>query len=99
MVFAQINYATDKVVRVIVAEQPIVDNRAGIWVQYDPELHLNYPGPGFSFDKALSQFIPVKDFSSWVLNEETCKFDPPFPMPQDENNYRWNESNADWEVI
>ena len=39
-------------------------------------------------------------FSSWVLNEKTCIFEPPLPHPQDDKMYRWDESVVSWvEVI
>lgn len=35
-------------------------------------------------------------YPSWVFNEETCQFEPPFGPPQDGKSYRWNEEVVNW---
>tara|TARA_R110000744_G_C18910427_1_gene510470 strand:+ start:81 stop:488 length:408 start_codon:yes stop_codon:yes gene_type:complete len=34
--------------------------------------------------------------TSWVFNEETCSYDPPFPRPDDGAWYAWNEETTSW---
>lgn len=57
----------------------------------------NYAGPGFLYDEARDAFIPPKEFASWTLNEETCRWESPVPYPTDGKYYRWNESNQSWD--
>lgn len=56
----------------------------------------NYAGIGYSYDPQRDAFIPPKPFNSWVLNETSCLWDPPTPMPQDGKMYRWDEPTTSW---
>jgi hypothetical protein len=74
-------------------------------------LRKNFAGIGYTYDKDKDAFIPPKPtfntelgtitFNSWVLNESTCLWEPPIPMPTDtlpENHYYiWNESITNWD--
>lgn len=55
------------------------------------------PTIGYYFDEARLAFIPPKPYASWVLNEETCRWDAPTPKPDDGKQYRWNEATIGWE--
>ncbi len=59
----------------------------------------NYAGIGYSYDPQRDAFIPPKPFNSWVLNETTCLWDPPTPMPTDGKMYRWDEDTTSWVEI
>jgi hypothetical protein len=59
----------------------------------------NYAGIGYSYDPQRDAFIPPKPFNSWQLNETTCLWDPPTPMPTDGQMYRWDEDTTSWVVI
>ena len=59
----------------------------------------NYAGIGYSYDPQRDAFIPPKPFASWVLNETTCLWDPPTPMPTDGKMYRWDEDTTSWVEI
>jgi hypothetical protein len=99
-----------KVVQVIVAEpeffQTFVDTSPGEWIQTSynthggqhPEgrpLRKNYAGIGFTYDRTRDAFIPPKPYASWTLNEDTCLWDAPTPMPTD-GVYTWDESTTSW---
>ena len=56
----------------------------------------NYAGIGYSYDPQRDAFIPPKPFASWVLNETSCLWDPPTPMPTDGKMYRWDEDTTSW---
>jgi hypothetical protein len=56
----------------------------------------NYAGVGYSYDEALDAFIPPKPFNSWILNEETCQWDSPVRLPDEENLYFWDEAELKW---
>ena len=58
----------------------------------------NYAGIGYSYDESRDAFIPPKPYDSWILNEDSCLWDPPTPMPDDEKDYMWDEENQEWYV-
>ena len=58
----------------------------------------NYAGKGFTYDRERDAFIPPKPYDSWVLNEDTCLYDPPVPYPDDGNDYTWDEETTSWVV-
>jgi len=101
------------VVQVIVAEpeffQTFVDTSPGEWIQTSynthggqhPEgrpLRKNYAGIGFTYDRTRDAFIPPKPYASWTLNEDTCLWDAPTPMPTD-GVYTWDESTTSWVAV
>jgi hypothetical protein len=62
-------------------------------------LRKNYAGVGYSYDEQRDAFIPPKPFASWSLNESTCLWDAPTPMPNDGKGYYWNEETLSWVEI
>ena len=58
-------------------------------------LRKNYAGVGLTYDAARDAFIPKQLYSSWVLNEETCRWDPPKPKPEGGNHF-WDEVSQTW---
>jgi len=67
---------------------------------YNNNIRFNYAGIGFTYDPDRDAFIPPKPFESWVLNEETCRWDAPVEMPDDGNEYTWDEDSVSWvEVV
>lgn len=58
----------------------------------------NYGTIGYYFDKQKDAFIPPKPFESWILNEETCWWEPPIPRPE-EGIWIWNEEIQNWEEV
>jgi hypothetical protein len=56
----------------------------------------NYAGVGYTWDEQRDAFIPPKPYPSWALNEQTCIWDPPTPMPGDGNPYVWDEESQQW---
>jgi len=62
-------------------------------------LRKNYAGIGYTYDQTRDAFIPPKPFNSWILNEDTCKWEAPVALPDTENRYTWNETNLTWDLI
>lgn len=58
----------------------------------------NYAGIGHTYDEQRDAFIPPKPYNSWILNEDTCRWDPPIARPNDGNKYIWNESELSWDL-
>lgn len=56
----------------------------------------NYAGIGYTYDSTRDAFIPPKPFNSWLLNEDTCLWQAPIPMPSDGQRYEWNEQENNW---
>jgi hypothetical protein len=108
--FAKVNNGI--VVRVIVAEQDFfatfTDTSPGEWIQTSyntyggvhllggTPLRKNYAGVGFTYDPNLDAFIPPKPFASWLLNTDTCLWEPPVQKPADDKLYNWNEETTSW---
>ena len=103
------------VTHVIVAEQDFINSGLvgdpSIWIQtsyntYAGEhrlggtpLRKNYAGLGYTYDSERDAFIPPNPFPSWILDENTCLWNPPIPMPTSESNnvyYTWNEETQNW---
>ena len=58
----------------------------------------NYAGIGYKYDEQRDAFIPPQPYPSWTLNEDTCLWDPPVPMPTDGQIYHWDEATTSWVV-
>jgi hypothetical protein len=56
----------------------------------------NYAGIGYSYDVTRNAFIPPKPYNSWNLNEDSCLWEAPIPMPEDDKSYFWDEENQAW---
>jgi hypothetical protein len=56
----------------------------------------NAAAPGFYFDEERDAFIVIKQFPSWILDEETCQWKPPIDKPTD-GVYVWNEEILGWD--
>jgi len=112
------------VTQVIVAEQDVINSglfgSPSSWVQtsyntYAGEhrlggtpLRKNYAGIGFTYDSERDAFIPPKPFNSWILDEVTCLWGAPTPMPTDSTppttettgiSYTWNEETTSWDKV
>ncbi len=76
-------------------------NTRDVWKQtsYNRTFRKNFASIGFQYDQTRDAFIAPKPFNSWVLNEDTCKWESPIPYPQDNNEYKWNEQNQSWDLI
>jgi hypothetical protein len=96
--------------RVIVAEQDFIDSIPGQWVQTSYNTHAgqhpegrplrkNYAGIGDIYDSVRDAFYSPQPYPSWVLDEETCHWQPPVPYPTDGARYTWSEESLSWVVI
>ena len=71
------------------------------WVQtsYNGNFRKNYAGIGYTYDEQRDAFIPPKPYASFILNEETCLWEPPVPYPTDGERYLWNEETISWDLV
>ena len=105
--WAEIDF-DNKVIRVLVGDNNdpagdegyswLIENLGGTWVKtsYNARIRKNYAGIGFQYDTERDAFIPPKPFDSWLLDEETCRWEAPTPMPTDDKVYRWDEDTTSW---
>ena len=109
--FAQID-ENNIVTRVLVIEQDVIDTglfgEPASWIQtsYNTSggvhslggtpLRKNYAGIGCTYDSTRDAFIEPKPYNSWVLNEDTCQYEPPILPPTDDKFYRWDEDTTSW---
>ena len=78
--------------------QWLLDNLGGTWVKtsYNGNIRKNFAGIGYTYDEARDAFIPPKVFNSWIINEDTCLWEPPVAYPTDGAVYIWDESSIGW---
>lgn len=110
--FAQID-ENNIVTQVLVIEQDVIDTGLfgdpASWIQTSyntyggvhtlggTPLRKNYAGIGYTYDASRDAFISPKLFNSWTLNEDTCLWQAPTPMPVEEGKiFVWNEDTTSW---
>lgn len=73
----------------------------GTWVKtsYNGNIRKNYAGIGYTYDADRDAFIGPKPYNSWLLDEDTCRWQPPTPHPTDGLMYEWDEELTDWKPI
>lgn len=106
------------VTQVIVAEQDFINSGAvgdpASWVQTSyntyagqhrnggTPLRKNYAGIGMVYDSVRDAFYAPQPFPSWVLDEATCLWNAPVPLPSDAGTgeppkaYNWDEATTSW---
>jgi hypothetical protein len=72
------------------------NTRGGVHANGGTPLRKNYAGIGFTYDSQRDAFIQPKPFPSWILDEDTCFWSAPTPMPNDGHAYYWDESTLTW---
>ena len=102
----------NKVIRVLVGDnndpngdegyQWLLHNLGGTWVKtsYNRTIRKNYAGIGDTYDEDRDAFIAPKPYNSWVLDENTCVWNAPTPLPVEEGKaFKWDESILAWVEI
>ena len=81
--------------------QTSYNTSGGVHSQGGTPLRKNFAGIGYTYDAGRDAFIPPKPFASWLLNESTCQWDAPTPMPVEEGKmFKWDEPTTSWvEVV
>lgn len=109
--FAQID-ENNIVTQVLVIEQDVINTglfgnpssfiqtsyntQGGVHVLGGTPLRKNFASIGYTYDSVRDAFIPPKQYNSWVLNEDTCQWEAPTPMPNDGKVYVWDEVTVSW---
>ena len=71
------------------------------WVQtsYNNTFRKNYAGAGWMYDEGRDAFIPHQPYPSWILNEETCHYNPPVMPPNNTEPWMWDEATVSWVLL
>jgi len=59
-------------------------------------LRKNYAGVGYIYDSVRNAFYLPQPYPSWLLDDDTCQWNAPTPMPDDGKWYDWDESTTNW---
>jgi len=73
----------------------------GVWVQtsYNDNFRKMFGQPGFKYVNDADLFYnPVSPFPSWEL-DENYDWQAPVPMPDDGQDYCWDEESVSWQPI
>ena len=74
----------------------------GDWKQtsYNNNFRKNYAGIGDTYDETRDAFIARQPYSSWLLDENTCRWEAPIPFPTipegSTDSYAWDELTTSW---
>ena len=74
----------------------VIKNQICKRTSYNGNIRKNYAGIGYTYDENRDAFIPPKPFTSWVLNEQTCRWNSPVSKPIDDKKYQWDEPSLSW---
>jgi len=83
-------------------KQTSYNTNAGIHSNGGTPFRKNHAAIGYIYDEDRDAFIPKKPYNSWILNEQTCNWESPIPMPSNnsiDKKYKWNESLKNWELV
>ena len=74
---------------------------SGVWMLTDINdlQRKNYAGIGYTYDTERDAFIAPKPFTSWVLDEATCRWTAPVPMPSEGGPWAWDEDTESWVAV
>lgn len=68
-----------------------------LWVA-DDETVKNEAGVGLTYDSVRNAFIASQPFNGWVLNETTCQWEAPTPVPT-EGDWGWDNETQSWVAL
>jgi hypothetical protein len=83
-------------------KQTSYNTHGGVHNNNGTPLRKNHAGIGMIYDEDRDAFYSPKTFNSWILNEDTCYWEPPVAKPttelEENQYYSWNESIINWEI-
>lgn len=70
----------------------------GRWIRtsFNGTIRKRFAGIGYTYDEQRDAFILPQPYPSWVLNEETCRWEAPVAFPDDGGRYEWDEQEQGW---
>lgn len=91
--------------KVIVADDNFLDNLIDetpgkyLETKEDGSIRGHFAGIGYTYDAEKDAFISPQPYPSWTLDQETYLWNPPVEYPSDDNKYKWNEVDQQWNLI
>ena len=82
-----------------VCKRTSYNTRGGVHVNSGTPFRKNYAGIGYTYDETRDAFIPPQPFDSWTLNEDSCLWEAPVDIPDDDQMYTWNEETTSWDIV
>ena len=88
--------------------QTLVDMLGGRWVKTSyntysnkhtlggTPLRGNFAGLGMTYDEDLDAFLYPQPHPSWILNTDIMIWEAPFPTPNEDLRYTWDEATLSW---
>jgi len=80
-------------------KQTSYNTKGGIHKLGGTPFRKNFANTGYKYDQTRDAFIPPKPYQSWILNETTCLWNAPVIKPDDGQDYIWNETIQNWELV
>ena len=86
----------------VVGTQFCTDLLGGTWVQtsYNGNMRKNYASIGHTYDTTRDAFIAPSPYPSWVLDEDTCRYEAPVAYPTlpegSTERWQWDEDTLQW---
>ena len=70
------------------------------WVQtsYNNSMRKQFAAEGYTYDPDSDVFVAPQLYPSWSL-DDNFDWQPPTPMPEDDNLYNWNEETQNWDLV
>ena len=99
-IYAKVN-SENVVTNVILADDAFInsydhfDDSRFIEGSADGSIRKNHPVIGGTYSEEHDAFIGKKPYASWILNTETCTWEPPTPTPT-EGYWHWDETTTSW---
>lgn len=83
-----------RVVNIVECEDSFAPSLPGDFIKVTDQTNQAFIGSEYSYEK--NKFKEPQPGRSWVLNENSFKWEPPVPKPGE--NYDWNEVTESWEI-
>ena len=80
-------------------KQTSYNTKAGVHLLGGTPFRKNHAAIGYTYDQERDAFIAPKPFDSWTINETTCEWEAPTAEPTDGQDYDWNETTRQWDLI
>jgi hypothetical protein len=82
-----------------VCKRTSYNTHGGVHSNGNTPLRKNYAGIGYTYDEQRDAFIPPQPYASWLLDEASCLWEAPVPMPDDGERYQWDEAAGEWVAV
>jgi hypothetical protein len=71
------------------------------WIQtsFNKTFRKNYATIGGKYDADLDMFLNIKMYPSWIIDESTGEWVAPKKKPLNIDDYSWNETTGEWDLV